>query len=173
MPTQAQPLHKCFKPWAPIPYLNISSHLAFSQNSYLTPSFLNQKRKEEKRSKTAKIQFVCCLLYAQLKRLSVLLQCPYYSALKCQLACLPPLLYCWWPEVSYGIWIAVELPVLGKGLGKYLRSESMNKFWFFWCFIFLCVFQIFKYEHAYFEYKTNRSKNINESEIKIICHLRW
>lgn len=97
----------------------------------------NPQRQEEKRKIMAKIQFACCLLMKSFLvpnlhsslEVSILL---YIEMSASRLA-----FDCWWLEVSYGIWIAVELPVLGRGLGKYLRNESMKEFWFFWAFLFL------------------------------------
>lgn len=112
---------------------------------------------------------------AQLAMFSVHLQCRYYSSLKCQLMCLSPLLDCGCLEVSYGTWTTVELPVLGRVLGKYLRRKSMNtRLWFSCSFILPCIFQIFRYKPVYFEHKTNWSKNINRIKWRLFWRgPRW
>ena len=91
LPSQAQPVHKCFKPWAPVSYLNISC-LSIKTPTWLPPSY---KPTEERREKKVKLLDSVCMLpfvenlrYTQLAHVSVLLRCPYYSTLKCQLVCL-------------------------------------------------------------------------------------
>lgn len=91
LPSQVQPVHKCFKPWAPISYLNISC-LSIKTPTWLPPSY---KPTEERREKEVKLLDSGCMLplvenlpYTQLAHVSVLLRCPYYSTLKYQLVCL-------------------------------------------------------------------------------------